>query len=510
MSPGNGHSLIDLHDISVSLQCDDVGDDAVKAAELCDSTDLEVMIFRIPTDSSHNTIKRWMDYWPQDNLCCTEEMYELEECSSDQRGSLISPPIKGLVKTTIKVGREPVSLGDYPLVHNTVTQTGMHIVVFGVCSPFNAPVELHGSIDSMDPYGYLPADLYGDMPFYMSLSVAYTILGLFWGSLCWTHQHELINMQYWIAIIVALGMLESAFLYDHFLTWNEQGTADAAKGIEIMGILFGVLKRAISRVFILMVSMGYGVVKPSLGEDTRRILMLGMAYAFFAFIYDVTSSISSTSHEFVADDTDFSGLVVIGLAACDAVFYIWTFSAINELIVNLEVRKQQTKVALYYRFRGVLVAAFVLCVLWGLYSSIYILNDDRDNNWQERWAVDAMYEVIYFVIFMAMAVLWAPAKNNQRYAYSIELSSVDDKDDDDEISPDDEETGGSIWSNETESRARLMTSRGNSPKRTTASTIINGNTDEEMDMEYGGSLRDASDPTRSSDNSDGTSLSNRA
>jgi len=400
----------------------------------------------------------------------------------------------GLVKETIKVGKDPVSLGDFPLVHNTVTETGMHIVVFSVCNAFSSPVELRGSIDSMDPYGYVPADLYGDMPFYLSLSVAYTILGLFWASLCWTHKDELINMQYWIAIVLFLGMLEAGFLYDHFLTWNEQGTAGAAKGVEIMGIVFGVLKRSISRVFILMVSMGYGVVKPSLGEDTRRILMLGTLYAFFSFIYDVTSSISNTSHEFVSNDSDFSSLVVIGLAGCDAVFYIWTFSSINELVTNLEARKQQMKANLYYHFQRVLYGSFVLCVLWGLYSSVYILNDDRDNNWQERWAVDAMYEVIYFVIFLAMAVLWAPAKNSQRYAYSIELSGVG-KDDDDEIEPDDDETGP-IWSDSgSGSDSGSMTNRGNSPKR---AAVLASNTDEDLDMEYGGSLRDSNDPTRTS------------
>ena len=53
------------------------------------------------------------------------------------------------------------------------------------------------------------------------------------------------------------------------------------------------------------------------------------------------------------------------------------------------------------------------CVLW--------LWCDR-----ERWTVDALWELIYYIIFVAIAVLWAPSRNAQRYAHSMELSQLDD------------------------------------------------------------------------------------
>jgi len=95
MSPGNGRSSIDLHDVSVSLMCDGVSDDVVARSEICDFSNLDVMIFRVPTDSSHQTIKKWLDYWPEDNMCCTEELHELGECFSADLGAVIVPPIKG-------------------------------------------------------------------------------------------------------------------------------------------------------------------------------------------------------------------------------------------------------------------------------------------------------------------------------------------------------------------------------------------------------------------------------
>ena len=45
---------------------------------------------------------------------------------------------------------------------------------------------------------------------------------------------------------------------------------------------------------------------------------------------------------------------------------------------------------------------------------------------RERWTVDALWELIYYIVFVAIAVLWAPSKNAQRYAHSMELSQLED------------------------------------------------------------------------------------
>ena len=39
----------------------------------------------------------------------------------------------------------------------------------------------------------------------------------------------------------------------------------------IMGILIDTVKRTLSRLLVLVVSMGYGVAKPTLGEDEVKV-----------------------------------------------------------------------------------------------------------------------------------------------------------------------------------------------------------------------------------------------
>jgi hypothetical protein len=44
------------------------------------------------------------------------------------------------------------------------------------------------------------------------------------------------------------------------------------------GVIFGIAKRTLSRVVVLLLSLGYGVVKPSLGDDMPKVVQLGCAY----------------------------------------------------------------------------------------------------------------------------------------------------------------------------------------------------------------------------------------
>lgn len=59
--------------------------------------------------------------------------------------------------------------------------------------------------------------------------------------------------------------------------WNHEGTR--APGAQVFAVIFGAAKRSLSLSMILMVCMGYGVVRPSLGQDIHKIM--GMALVYF-------------------------------------------------------------------------------------------------------------------------------------------------------------------------------------------------------------------------------------
>ncbi len=277
-------------------------------------------------------------------------------------------------------------------------------------------------------------------------------------------------LQMWITAVLAVGMLETALLFAHYLNWNDSGVP--ALSVTVLGLLLGVAKRAMSRVLVMLVSLGYGVVRPSLGEDLWRVLYLGGAYAALSLIYTAFEKIPSSDRLASNSAYDVVSLVVFMLAVVDTTFYIWIFTSVNNLLLSLASRQQGVKYMLYRNFRAVLFTLLGLTCAWALYGTLLFMNDSggANSNWRERWSVDALWELIYFAILVAIAVMWAPSKNSQRYAYSIELSQLED----------DDEYQDAV-SNAAAAAAGVRGSRGDDPEG-------------HLDDEYGGRLQDESDP----------------
>jgi hypothetical protein len=293
------------------------------------------------------------------------------------------------------------------------------------------------------------------------------------------------SLQYWISGVLFIGMVENLLLLGRYSAWNQAGSPPLA--LTATAIFVGVAKRATSRVLITLVALGYGVVRPSLGEDMNKVLILGGSYFVPSLIYTFYTSSSTYSGPIDDDSFDFIALCVYLLAMVDTAFYIWIFKSINSLLVSLASKQQGVKYLLYKNFRSVLFALLFFTVVWGLYSSVIFMNDasGANLNWKERWTVDALWELIYFVILVAICILWAPSYNSQRYAYSMELSQFDDDDE---------------WQAANSSQIE-MAARSSDGSPTTRSRNDDGFADsfdaddsDHVDNEYGGRLRDEKDP----------------
>jgi len=151
-------------------------------------------------------------------------------------------------------------------------------------------------------------------------------------------------------------------------------------------------------------------------------------------------------------------LAAFMLAGIDTTFYIWIVSSINSLLHTLAARKQGGKYLLYRNFRSVLFVSMFFTVAWAVYS----ISLAYKNDWRTRWTADALWELTYLAVFVAIAVLWGPSRNFLRYSHSIELTQLDD---DDEYQQSTSLIGGRSEEN-----------------------------DADLDSEYGGKLHDENDP----------------
>lgn len=436
-SPGNGRNTIDMSGIKLTSLCDGPNNS-------CKST-IDVLIFSAPAlDPSDPWLEEWSS---EEKMCCTDATAASNQCFGAELHQLINPPglLDSFKRTIVLQDGDPVDLEEDTGMAMTISRKGLYVIMIASCDPSSATVKVRGSIENVNPYGYVPAEVFPDMPFYACLTVMYLAFGLYWiVSLC-LHGEELIYLQYWISFVLTLGMIETCLLYDYYHTYNEVGHIPTH--LLVWSLTFGVSKRAVSRVVVLIVSMGYGVVRQSLGEDMKRVLGLGISYCVLSLIFTLTTSLPSSAKN-IGDPghENLFSLVIMLLAAIDTIFYMWTISSINNLIITLEARKQTMKLQLYKNFRFSLVAALSFAVLWAVYTSILMGTKSNETRWEYRWSIDAISELLYFLIFVAIAVLWAPSRNNQRYVSYVELTPAHDEGDsstnqDEDI---DAEYGGSL------------------------------------------------------------------
>ena len=117
-----------------------------------------------------------------------------------------------------------------------------------------------------------------------------------------------------------------------------------------MAVLLGSLRATLSRTLVLMVSMGYGVVRPTLGGISVKVVSLGICYLFSAAVKDVVEHVGTV------DDLQPGAklFLVLPVSAFDSVFVLWIFNSLSRTLTQLVLRKQTHKLRLYRAFTSVL------------------------------------------------------------------------------------------------------------------------------------------------------------
>mmetsp|Transcript_25349 Transcript_25349/g.81712 ORF Transcript_25349/g.81712 Transcript_25349/m.81712 type:complete len:302 (-) Transcript_25349:55-960(-) len=245
------------------------------------------------------------------------------------------------------------------------------------------------------------------------------------------HRDSLTMVQTMITVVLGLGLLDAASRYFEFVDMNKTGTRSTT--VFVMALVFRASKRTLSRAVVLMVALGYGISKPSLGSDFFKILGL-------SFVYIIAMVWSELIQAFVRQDSIPASefLLLFVIANLDVLFYFWIFRAIVTTSLVLERQRQHVKMQMYGYFRNVMIASVVASVVWALYYTYSAASGSLDRDWEGQWVFDAFWETLYLVILVAIMILWRPSENSLRYAYMQQLPTSEAgaqetfRDDDDE------------------------------------------------------------------------------
>ncbi|XP_068540087.1 transmembrane protein 87A isoform X1 [Anas acuta] len=277
---------------------------------------------------------------------------------------------------------------------------------------FTMTVELKG------PYEYLSLADYPLMIFFMVMCIVYVFFGVLW--LAWSacYWRDLLRIQFWIGAVIFLGMLEKAVFYAEFQ--NIRYTGESVQGALILAELLSAVKRSLARTLVIIVSLGYGIVKPRLGVTLHKVVMAGALYLLFSgmegvlrvtgFFYDTVALIAN-----------------LALSLIDACIVLWIFISLTQTMKLLKLRRNVVKLSLYRHFTNTLILAVAASIVFIIWTTMKFRLVDCQSDWQELWVDDAIWRLLFSMILFVIMILWRPSANNQRFAFSP-LSEEEDDD----------------------------------------------------------------------------------
>ena len=270
-------------------------------------------------------------------------------------------------------------------------------------------------------FGNLPAAQIPKLPFYAIITIVYAFLAIAWGALYWMNRSDILAVQNYITAILVF------LVFEMFMTWlfydfqNRHGLNAGAKALLVVVSILSATRNSFSFFLLLIVCMGYGVVKHTLGKTMWFVRALAITHFVFGVIYAV-ASLSVTPE----NAGPLVLLVVLPLAASLTAFYVWTLNSLNLTMKDLLERKQHVKASMYRKlWYCILLSIAVIFVFFFVNYWIFAGQSQEDfvpNHWKGRWFIlDGWLNLVYFSDVAFIAYVWRPTVNNRRFAMSDEV-----------------------------------------------------------------------------------------
>ena len=307
-------------------------------------------------------------------------------------------------------------------------------MILAMCDPATANFNITGETIVMNPYGHIPARLYGILPFVRILLAAYSILAVIWMIRCYRYSKELMSVHFVISIVLVVFLIDTFVKYLNITSYNIKGFY--VTSVTIVSLFISAATRAIARCLTLMIAMGYiksrgfifrlGVSRASIDGSTWKILSMGLIYFGFSLWDSISNTFSSSS--------DVNMWRVIPASLVDSVIYFWILQSLLDTIQDLEDKNQTSKLAVFLSLRNMIIIVVIVSTLYNIAFSYLIVHQALEKYWRWQWFFnDGVWSVFYFVIIGSIMVtmtqmiyaqyLWAPNERSLAYAYHVQVAT---------------------------------------------------------------------------------------
>ncbi|KAH7127699.1 lung seven transmembrane receptor-domain-containing protein [Dactylonectria macrodidyma] len=352
---------------------------------------------------------------------CSDDYVKAGNCNKTDVGKFVLAA-DASTKSKSLIASKAIHLKEAGAIKYSIKKTGYYCVV---TDGYNTD-EYSAVVEFRNAYGELQATQIPKLPFYGGITILYALVAAYWGFLYYQHRHDILAVQNYITAILVFLVVEMVLTWGFYDYQNRHGSNVGAKVyLTVVGIL-NAARNSFSFFLLLIVCMGYGVVKHTLGRTMVWVRWLAAAHFLFGLVYSVTSLVITpeTAGPFVL-------LIVLPLAGTLTAFYVWTLNSLNATLKDLKERKQHVKEAMYKKlWWSILLSILVIFAFFFFNSFTFASVNDPDFvpfHWKTRWFIlDGWLNLVYFADVAWVAYVWRPTANNRRFAMSDEIAQDDD------------------------------------------------------------------------------------
>ncbi|EJP64805.1 Transmembrane receptor, eukaryota [Beauveria bassiana ARSEF 2860] len=352
---------------------------------------------------------------------CNQDYINSGTCNSTDLGEFILAE-NATEKSRAFILSKAIHLKSSGPIRYSIKETGYYCLF---TQGFNVD-EYSAVAEFRNAFGEISATQIPKLPFYGGMSILYALMAVYWGFLYYQHRHDILAVQNYITAILVFLVVEMLMTWGFYDFQNTHGSNAGAKAFLIVVAILNAARNSFSFFLLLIVCMGYGVVKPTLGRTMIYVRYLAAAHFVFGLIYAITSLLSSP--ESVGP---FVLLIVLPLAGTLTAFYVWTLNSLNFTLKDLRERKQHAKASMYKKLWWcILITVLVTFAFFFINSFTFASVHDIDfvpSHWKTRWFVlDGWLNIVYLADVAWVAYVWRPTANNRRFAMSDEIAQDDD------------------------------------------------------------------------------------
>jgi len=228
-------------------------------------------------------------------------------------------------------------------------------------------------------------------------------------------------MQHIIAFILGVSIFGGAIWALDYTVYNLNGVVHPVANI--FGALFSSTKLTAIRLLVLLVALGFKIIRPTLQQKHKMAIIVLMIIYFIVEASQEYIAVAESSGEEIQNGLQ--GTMAFFLGITEIIIVIWVGYEVSKSIVDPNLLNHPSKLKMYKNLIRLLFVVVSISFPMAIIEIVFESYINQYNLWRFIWIFGTYWEVIYFVTIVFIGWVWHPSGDNARYAYegipSVEL-----------------------------------------------------------------------------------------